>query len=431
MPFAHRALPLMLAAWVLCAPCTARQCEPYWAGLPASSAILGPEPQLTPLSLADGPALFFVSWTVPNRLYRWVEREWIEVARTGIPPEHSLSGSMFLNALDAGDGIHLYIATFATNPSTGLTRHYGFKLVDGVWHAMPDGFWEYDITRPQLSADFGDGMHIYGFLERDTVARWDGASWTPLAHSSLSTGMSLSVVQEAGGKAMYVTGGAWNFGGTTTYGFARWDGATWTQPWGLPTIDTYYNPPSSPVVMFDDGTGPKMYSIRGPSEGNLNYPLLWRWHNNQWTVIGRTSALPNQYTRANQITVFDDGRGPAIYVTGQFADVNGVACRNIARWVGITGSPLAPASPIRPACRRRIWARLAMRAGVHWWLSATTSRAPARGPGRGPFSGSLAPTATPTAIFPTPHLTSTSTTSCASSTPMRENRLRLTATEMA
>lgn len=39
-------------------------------------------------------------------------------------------------------------------------------------------------------------------------------------------------------------------------------------------------------------------------------------------------------------TVFDDGNGTALYAGGDFADINGVAASNVARWDGVNWSPL-------------------------------------------------------------------------------------------
>jgi hypothetical protein len=38
--------------------------------------------------------------------------------------------------------------------------------------------------------------------------------------------------------------------------------------------------------------------------------------------------------------IFDDGRGPAIYVAGSFTNVNGIPARHIARWDGQAWEPL-------------------------------------------------------------------------------------------
>jgi hypothetical protein len=53
-----------------------------------------------------------------------------------------------------------------------------------------------------------------------------------------------------------------------------------------------------------------------------------------------TPGQPGANHRINAMAVWDDGNGPALYVAGLFTEIGGQAVNRIARWDGVTWSPL-------------------------------------------------------------------------------------------
>jgi hypothetical protein len=60
------------------------------------------------------------------------------------------------------------------------------------------------------------------------VARWDGASWAPLAGGVEGEVEVLGVFDDGGGPALYAGGSFTSAGGLPASHVARWDGASWT-----------------------------------------------------------------------------------------------------------------------------------------------------------------------------------------------------------
>jgi len=90
-------------------------------------------------------------------------------------------------------------------------------------------------------------------------------------------------------------------------------------------------------IKFDPGTGEAVFALGTrpiPSTGNhFRDEGLYKWENGTWVKIdGVFDANFNPELRA--MAVHDDGSGPALYVGGYFASVNGIQAENIVRWDG-------------------------------------------------------------------------------------------------
>ncbi len=95
---------------------------------------------------------------------------------------------------------------------------------------------------------------------------------------------------------------------------------------------------------FDDGTGPALYVIGLPRSGTRP-PLVCRYRRSGWErVPGTLSVDPNSpaFSYSGAMAVYDDGRGPALYVAGGFSHIDGRPMHGIARWDGRSWSDLGP-----------------------------------------------------------------------------------------
>src|SRR5690606_12445186 len=87
------------------------------------------------------------------------------------------------------------------------------------------------------------------------------------------------------------------------------------------------------LCVFDDGSGPTIYGCGFFDANELGEPLggVAKWDGEKWIDVGGGVE-----GRGNAMCVFDDGRGPALYVGGWFYEAGGgrVPVWNIARWDG-------------------------------------------------------------------------------------------------
>src|SRR5262249_35233766 len=79
------------------------------------------------------------------------------------------------------------------------------------------------------------------------LARWDGASWSPLGAGVDHYVFALRVHDDGSGPALYAAGRLFNAGGASANRIARWNGTSWS-PLGSGTDDIVYA-----LGTFDDG----------------------------------------------------------------------------------------------------------------------------------------------------------------------------------
>jgi len=167
-----------------------------------------------------------------------------------------------------------------------------------------------------------------------SIARWDGSSWSALGDSQDASGIveSMTVHDDGRGPALYV-------GGATIAGFAgnqvgRWDGAQW-ESLQVPGVG---DPDGRIIAMqsFDDGGGPMLYAggrVTTTGAEPSDASALVRWDGEEWTSVDaglEDDVRPIVW----DMSIFNDGSGPALYIAGQFDSASGVPASNIVRWDG-------------------------------------------------------------------------------------------------
>ena len=90
-------------------------------------------------------------------------------------------------------------------------------------------------------------------------------------------------------------------------------------------------------AIFDDGQGPALY-VGGQftAAGQVNAMGVARWDGQHWQSLGSGIGAGG----VNSLCVFNDGSGTALYAGGVFQSAGGVPVRNIAKWNGLTWSPV-------------------------------------------------------------------------------------------
>jgi hypothetical protein len=118
-----------------------------------------------------------------------------------------------------------------------------------------------DGSGPALYA--GGGFKTAGGVAANRIAKWDGASWSPLSSGTAfpRSVEALAVYDDGGGPALYAGGSFTSAGGVAANGIAKWDGQTWS-PLGSGTTGDY-GPHVGALAVYDDGTGPALFAGGG------------------------------------------------------------------------------------------------------------------------------------------------------------------------
>jgi len=139
------------------------------------------------------------------------------------------------------------------------------------------------------------------------------------------------VWDDGSGTALYLGGNFSSAGDIPAVGIVRWDGTTWSDVGGSFGPGSNY---ASDMVVFDDGSGPALYVTgRIYEAGGVAADHLVRWDGTSWSPVGPGLFGGYSGPRGASLEVWDDGTGPALYVAGAF--LNG-----FARWDGATWTML-------------------------------------------------------------------------------------------
>ncbi len=202
-------------------------------------------------------------------------------------------------------------------------------------------------VRALLPFDDGSGPALYAGgtftsvddVSANRVARWDGASWSPLG-SGMGNGSvsALAVFDDGTGPALYAGGTFVTADGTTVNKVARWDGSSWS------ALGSGITGPQSEVdalAVFDDGSGPRLYAGgRFTDAGGVAVSKIASWDGTSWATLGGGIGVAQPAGSVKTLVAFDDGSGPALYAGGGFNEAGGIAVANIARWNGSSWAAL-------------------------------------------------------------------------------------------
>lgn len=160
------------------------------------------------------------------------------------------------------------------------------------------------------------------------LRRWDGAAWQVIGTSPTSGEARIFVLRENGIDVIYVAVGGNPLSSIAVPRILKWDGTSFVNlGW---TISTSGFIQFNDLVLFDDGTGPKLVAaIYGEGPKMLTGGV--------WQPIGTMSGLAPYVL---DLEVIDRGAGPELWAGGLFGASGG---SNLARWTGTVwqsiGSP--------------------------------------------------------------------------------------------
>ncbi|MCC6660238.1 MAG: hypothetical protein IT437_05060 [Phycisphaerales bacterium] len=334
-----------LVALALAATADAQTCTPYWAGM----GLRGGGGRPVWYDDGSGTALYTVGsfHNLPgfppatSTVARFRNREWEALPKglpSGVQPNPSLQ-TLDLATFDLGEGPRLVCwGTYREHPPLPSPL---LRVWDGEKWAVGTGILGDQAVFPIAVQPTGSGRVVYGrkallgFPVYQYIMRWDTDHWTEIGDfDNLVT--DYKVFDDGSGPSLHVIGTFGTVNGRWLPHMARWDGAAWQPVGGGVELAS-----ARAMCVYDDGTEPGLYVARMNRGGNLNIHELGRWDGTQWSNVGAgfsSTGIIEIYSMA----VFDDGRGPALYVAGLFSDAGGVPARNLARWDGHAWSAVPP-----------------------------------------------------------------------------------------
>ena len=261
-----------------------------------------------------------------RQIARWDGSSWSTVGDglTG-------AGNGVQRLLPTSDGSGL-LALGEFQRSGDVVAHSIAQWDGSAWSAVQSGIVE--NTYAFANATLGGRSSVYAGGGQGSLAQWDGASWTQLEQPVDDTVFALLEHDDGSGPSLFAGGRFEMAGAVAANRIARWDGTRWHALGdGLGSSD---RTPVYELAVFDDGRGPAIYA--GGQFGSPSFAVhnLARWDGSQWeSVAAAMEPRPGtSSTIVHALAVYDDGSGPALYVGGAFASVDGVSANNVARWDG-------------------------------------------------------------------------------------------------
>jgi hypothetical protein len=208
---------------------------------------------------------------------------------------------------------------------SSLITGYHIAMWNGVtWSSLGQGV--HHVARALLVDTAG---HIYA--GGNAVSQWDGATWSVVG-SAAGHYMNVNALAYDAGGTLYAGGYFVLPDSTDAHGVAKWDGAAWS------IIGTVEGNPTYAAVhalAIDNAghlyAGGNFWSINGVSANSIA-----RWDGTTWSPLGSGMGSPRNPT-INALAFDQAGN---LYAGGSFAWAGGNVVNHIARWDGITWSPL-------------------------------------------------------------------------------------------
>ena len=316
-------------------------------------------------SLYAGGGFVGQGWSPPqNAVARWTGSTWIPVG-SGFGNGVVVS---CLAVFDDGTGSALHAGgTFIA--IGGITVNYIAKWNGSSWLPLGTGV-QHVFGTAYVGAmavyDDGWGPALYvggrftsaGGVSVDSIARWDGTSWSPVGPPPQCWGSVIFVLMvgdDGSGPSLFAGGRSCSLGGALVNHVGKWDGTSW-----LP-LGAGFAPSTSPYQpgtivydfeLFDDGTGPALYAGGQFSQtGNTPVNNIAKWDGTAWRAVGSgigyspSPAPPKVFS----LCAWDDCQGPALYAGGSFSLAGGVTAQSMARWSCSSGPSLSLEQPGGPA----------------------------------------------------------------------------------
>ena len=256
----------------------------------------------------------------------------------------ALNGSIgALTSHDLGSGPRLLAGGRFSLP--GEVEIGAVAAFDGVnWTSFSEGLAATTVYDLEVHDDgAGPALYAVGYdLEVDGVhslmARYNGTSWESLSSDGGTFDRGHDLVTFGG--ELFMGGSFSSVGGVANSRLlATWNGTSWTRVGeGLEDEGTYSR--IEEMAVYRDGAGPALYAV-GRFSLNGTTTAIARWDGSSWSIPGGGLANQSGYLVALGVDVFQSPQGELLVVTGAFDTAGGAPAEGIAAWDGTSWSTFA------------------------------------------------------------------------------------------
>lgn len=294
--------------------------------------------------------------TYGNRIAKWDGISWSPLGTGLTGPNPFVAALAVFDSDDAGPALPALYACGNFTGAGGVSAHDIARWNGSSWSPLGSGLnvsayalavFDADGAGPIPPALFAGGSFtIAGGVSAHYIARWDGTSWSPVG-TGLGADVSAMIVFDDDGSgpdlpALYAGGWFTTAGGVAAAHIAKWDGASWS-PLGTGTDDIV----CSLAVFDDDGAGPNPPALFAggsfTTAGGVAADHIAKWDGAAWSSVGFHPTNITPYTVFSLTSFDEDGAGPHapdLYAGGNFYDPANPGTRQnrIARWDGTAWS---------------------------------------------------------------------------------------------
>jgi hypothetical protein len=235
----------------------------------------------------------------------------------------------------AVSGTNLYAGGYFTTAG-GTAANYIAKWNGSSWSALGSGMGTAQWWYPWVSALAVSGTNLYagghftttGGTAANSVAKWDGSSW-----SALGSGMNDGVLALAvSGGDVYAGGYFTTAGGAAANYIAKWDGRSWSALGSGLGASMGLGVHALAVSGNDVYAGGWLATTTSLVGNNI-----FRWDGSSWSALGSGVGVGwgGDYN-VHALAV----SGGDLYAGGSFTTAGGGAANHIAKWDGSSWSPL-------------------------------------------------------------------------------------------
>ena len=309
-----------------------------WDGA-AWSSLGGVGPNINPLALGAydegagemlfmGGAFSSVGATPTPLIARWDGTTWSSVGG-------GLTGAAVraMAVHDDGSGESLFVAGSFTNAG-GVTVSNVARWNGAQWHALGAGL--NGIVNALVSHDDGSGAALYaggdfthtgdGVTALNHIAKWDGASWSPVGAGFDDSVFALASGDVAGATTLVAGGEFLNSGAAPMARVASWNGSSWSALLGGV---------NATVRAATVANGGAYFAGDFLKANNETARATVRWDGSAFTAMGTGLSGSGPKVRAiTRSTV----AGGALVVAGDFDGAGSDTADDIARWTLCDGA---------------------------------------------------------------------------------------------